>query len=109
MQTPPSLRRSPVSGPCEPPHWNSCCMLPCQLLMMHPHQKAEETYKRRLPTTYRSRNSRNQRRNASSFLKSTRRQTALLPLPTSENIPKGGCLRAAMLLINRDYSSSITP
>src|SRR6266568_7763636 len=71
MQTPPNLRRSPVLGLCEPLPWNSCCMLPCQPHTMCSHQKAEKTYKRRLPTTYRSKNLTNQRRNASSFLQPT--------------------------------------
>src|SRR5262249_48611828 len=48
------------------------------------------------------------RRRASYFLKPTRRQTALLPLPKSRNIPKGGHLRAAMSMINTDNTSSIT-
>src|SRR6266567_292780 len=37
------------------------------------------------------------------------KSTVLLPLPKSGNIPKGGRLRAAMLMINRDNTSSITP
>src|SRR6266581_8524678 len=37
------------------------------------------------------------------------KSSVLLPLPKSENIPKGGRLRAAMLMINRDHTSSITP
>ncbi len=37
------------------------------------------------------------------------KSSVLLPLPKSENIPKGGRLRAAMLMINRDNTSSITP
>src|SRR5258708_6767593 len=62
MLTPPNLRRSPVSGPREPLRWNSCCIWPCQPHMMRSHQKEGKTYKRRPPTTSRSKNSHSQRR-----------------------------------------------
>src|SRR6266705_126830 len=37
------------------------------------------------------------------------KSSVLLPLPKGGNISKGGRLRAAMLMINRDNTSSITP
>src|SRR6266700_7461903 len=61
MQTPPNLRRSPVSGPREPLRWNSCCMWPCQPHTMRSHHKEGKAYQCGPPPTSRSKTSNNQR------------------------------------------------